>query len=43
MKNLQRYATVTLALAIFAAPAACGGEPAQVEPTPGLTAFPVHG
>ena len=39
MKSLDSCATITLALALFAAPAACGGEPEQVEPTPGLTAF----
>ena len=39
MKSLDSCATITLALALLAAPAACGGEPEQVEPTPGLTAF----
>ena len=39
MKSLDSCATITLALAMLAAPAACGGEPEQVEPTPGLTAF----
>ena len=39
MKSLDSCATITLALALLAAPAAWGGEPEQVEPTPGLTAF----
>jgi len=39
MKSLDSCATITLALALLAAPAACGAEPQQVEPTPGLTAF----
>ena len=39
MKSLLRYATHALVFAIIAAPAACSGEPEQVEPTPGLTAF----
>ena len=39
MKSLLRYATHALVFAVIAAPAAWGGEPEQVEPTPGLTAF----
>ena len=39
MQSLQSCATTTLALALLATLAACGGEPEQVEPTPGLIAF----
>ena len=39
MKSPDSCATITLTLALLAAPAACGAEPEQVEPTPGLTAF----
>ncbi len=39
MKSVHDFATITLVLALFAVPTACGGEPGQVEPTPGLTAF----
>jgi imidazolonepropionase-like amidohydrolase len=39
MKSLHRTMPIVLAAAVLAAPAACGGAPEQVEPTPGLTAF----
>ena len=39
MKSVDSCATITLALALLAAPVACGAETEQVEPTPGLTAF----
>ena len=39
MKSLLRHASFALVFTVFVAPAACGGEPEQVEPTPGLTAF----
>ncbi|MYD87642.1 MAG: amidohydrolase family protein [Acidobacteria bacterium] len=39
MKSLHRTMPIILAVGALAVPAACGGAPEQVEPTPGLTAF----